>query len=82
MPSLSLSFATIGKQEMAERRAEVLKNKPADSIGAYTYEELRHILGSEDIDVTITRDPSGVKLSVSKRNAKEKADKDRDLKAI
>jgi len=82
VPSLSLSFATIGKQEMAERRAEVLKNKPADSIGAYTYEELRHILGSEDIDVTITRDPSGVKLSVSKRNAKEKADKDRDLKAI
>ncbi|MGC9037246.1 MAG: response regulator transcription factor [Candidatus Micrarchaeia archaeon] len=82
VPSLSLSFTAIGKQEIAERRAEVLKNKPVDSIGAYTYEELRHILGSEDIDVTITRDPSGVKLSVSKRNSKEKPEKDKDLKAI
>ncbi len=82
VPSLSLSFTAIGKQEIAERRAEVLKNKPADSIGAYTYEELRHILGSEDIDVTITRDPSGVKLSVSKRNSREKPEKDKDLKAI
>ncbi|MGC8676507.1 MAG: response regulator [Candidatus Micrarchaeia archaeon] len=81
-PALSLEFAEIEKKEMAERRAEVLKNKDASNIGAYTYDELRHILGSEDIDVTITRDPSGVKLSVSKQGSKKKSDKsgiDEDL---
>ncbi|MEM3781438.1 MAG: response regulator [Candidatus Micrarchaeaceae archaeon] len=77
-PVLSLDFSEIGKQEIVERRAEVLKNKSASNIGAYTYEELRHILGSEDIDVTITRDPSGVKLSVSKQGDKHKRDKKDD----
>ncbi|MEM0074469.1 MAG: response regulator [Candidatus Micrarchaeaceae archaeon] len=77
-PMLSLEFSEIGKQEIVERRAEVLKNKNASNIGAYTYDELRHILGSEDIDVTITRDPSGVKLSVSKQGDKQKKEKKDD----
>ncbi len=77
-PTLSLEFSAIEKQEIIERRAEVLKTKDANSIGSYTYDELRHILGSEDIDVTITRDPTGVKLSVSKQGDKGKKDKKQD----
>jgi len=77
-PSLSLDFSVIGKQNMIERRAEVLKNRESKGIGAYTYEELRHILGSKDIDVTITRDPSGVKLSISKGSKSEKEEKKDD----
>ena len=56
----------------------MLKNRESKGIGAYTYEELRHILGSKDIDVTITRDPSGVKLSISKGSKSEKEEKKDD----
>jgi DNA-binding response OmpR family regulator len=36
------------------------------SLGMYTYEQLRELVGSKNIDVAITRDASGAKLSVSK----------------
>ncbi len=68
-PKLSLTYAEIQKSSLMERRAEVLKNKKAGAgdIGSYTYEELRHMLGSESFDITITRDPSGgVRLAVGK----------------
>lgn len=68
-PKLSLVYAEIKKSSLMERRAEVLKNKKAGvgDIGSYTYEELRHMLGSENFDITITRDPSGgVRLAVGK----------------
>ncbi len=77
---LSIEFSGIEKQGILERRAEVLKNKSQGDIGSYTYEELRHILGSEDIDITITRDPSGVKLSVSKHDTKKDRKEDSDLR--
>ncbi len=66
-PKMSLKYAVIEKASLMKRREEVLRNKKGDDIGAYTYEELRHMLGSEGLDITITRDPDGgVKLSVGK----------------
>ena len=78
-PQLSLSYSEISKAEVIKKRAEVLKDKQekrdeanGKGIGAYTYEELRHMLGSDDLDVIITRDTSGVKLAIGKSTRKEK----------
>ncbi|MCL5427588.1 MAG: response regulator [Candidatus Marsarchaeota archaeon] len=70
-PKLGLEYSAIEKKAIIKRRAEVLKNKEekegsSKDIGSYTYEELRHMLGSEDLNITITRDPNGVRLSVGK----------------
>ncbi|MCL4375417.1 response regulator [Candidatus Marsarchaeota archaeon] len=67
-PPLSLVYKLIKKDSLIERRAEILKKKPQEgqNIGAYTYDELRHMLESDDLDITITRDPNGVRLSVGK----------------
>ncbi len=69
-PKLGISYNEIKKDFVMERRAEVLRIKEKDGskdIGSYTYEELRHMLGSEDLDITIPRDPSsGVRLSAGK----------------
>ncbi len=65
-PKLDLEFTKISKESLSIKRAEILKSKPFKEIGAYTYEELRRMLGSDSIDITITRDPSGVKLSIGK----------------
>ena len=70
-PALSLGFAEIKRDTLMERRAEVIKEKRKDEIGSYTYEELRRMLGSENLDITITRDTNGVKLSVGKRAEEE-----------
>ena len=45
---MSLAYTVIEKASLMKRRAEVLKNKKGDDIGSYTYEELRHMLGSEN----------------------------------
>lgn len=66
-PVLALAYTEIRRETLAERRAEVLKDKTNDDIGAYTYEELRRMLGSENIDITITRENNNIRLSVSKR---------------
>ena len=66
MPKLELEFKEISKESLSIKRAEILKSKPFKEIGAYTYDELRRMLGSDSIDITITRDPSGVKLSIGK----------------
>ncbi len=70
-PKLGLVYTPIEKEAVIKRRAEILKNKGEGEgrdrdIGSYTYEELRHMLGSDDLDITITRDPNGVRLSVGK----------------
>ena len=71
-PKLVLIYNEIVKQSLIERRAEVLKHKKVGDIGAYTYEELRHMLGSDSLDITITRNPDGaIKLSVGKHGDKE-----------
>ncbi|MEM3839160.1 MAG: response regulator [Candidatus Micrarchaeaceae archaeon] len=71
-PKLALRYTAIKKDSVRERRAEVLKKRKNDDIGAYTYEELRHMLGSEHLDITITRDPDGVRLSVGKGGKEER----------
>jgi DNA-binding response OmpR family regulator len=77
-PRLSIQYNEIKRNQIIERRAEVLEKKEKDgikAIGAYTYEELRHMLGGEDIDITITRDPNyGVRLSIGKKNDEKKGD--------
>ncbi len=70
-PKLDISFATIEKNYVLEKRSEILKSKgEKTSIGAYTYEELRRMFGSENLDITITRGQGGVRLSIGK-NAKK-----------
>lgn len=70
VPNLSLVYTTIEKDFLKERRAEVLKSKEESGgktdVGAYTYDELRHMFGSEDLDIRITRDLNGIRLSVGK----------------
>ena len=77
-PRLSIQYNEIKRNQIIERRAEVLEKKEKDgikAIGAYTYEELRHMLGGEDIDITITSDPNyGVRLSIGKKNDEKKGD--------
>ncbi len=66
-PRLSISYAAIEKESLIKKREEILKSKGnGKDIGAYTYEELRRMLGSDNLDITITRDPTGIKLSVGK----------------
>ena len=96
-PSLSIGYTVIERKALMEKRAEILKNKGKEpslgkDIGSYTYEELRRMLGSDNLDITITRDPNGgVKLSVGKspdnlKKEKEykedKEDKDEKLDSI
>ncbi|MDE1854909.1 MAG: response regulator [Candidatus Micrarchaeota archaeon] len=70
-PTLALGYAEIKRDTLMARRAEVIKEKRKEEIGSYTYDELRRMLGSENLDITITRDTNGVKLSVGKRAEKE-----------
>ncbi len=75
MPKLQLMYSPIEKSDLKERRSEILKSKKNENtIGSYTYEELRRMLGSNDLDVIITRDQNGVRLSIGKG----KRDKDAD----
>jgi DNA-binding response OmpR family regulator len=73
-PTLALTYSEIRRDTLAERRAEVLKDKPNDDIGSYTYDELRRMLGSENIDITITRDNNNIRLKVSKRKGEGEED--------
>jgi len=67
MPKLHIMYSPIEKSDLKERRSEILKTKKDENtIGSYTYEELRRMLGSDDLDVIITRDQNGVRLSVGK----------------
>jgi DNA-binding response OmpR family regulator len=96
-PSLSIGYTVIERKALMEKRAEILKNKGKEpnlgkDIGSYTYEELRRMLGSDNLDITITRDPNGgVKLSVGKspgdlkkekEEKEDKYDKDEKLDSI
>ena len=72
---LGIKYISIGKNQIAEKKEEIIKERKLKenvsySIGSYTYEELRKLLGSEDLDISITRGPGGVRLSVGK-NKKE-----------
>ncbi|MDE1761750.1 MAG: response regulator [Candidatus Micrarchaeota archaeon] len=70
-PRLSLSYVAIPKGTVKAKRAEILKGKnQSKGIGSYTYDELRRMLGSDNLDIIITRDDNGVKLSVGKGSGK------------
>jgi DNA-binding response OmpR family regulator len=73
-PKLQLIYNPIEKDFLVQRRNEILKSKGGGrkDIGAYTYDELRKMLGSEELDITITRTDDGVRLSIGKGG---KADK-------
>ncbi len=69
VPKLSLIFTESEKEKLKQRRNEVLKSKGvsgASTIGAYTYDELQKIFGKDDLDITITRDVTGVRIQVGK----------------
>ncbi len=72
LPKLSLSFTESSKDDMILRRDEVLKSKTKnagaspESIGTYTYEELEKMFGADNLDIRITRDANGIKLSIGK----------------
>ncbi len=65
-PKLDLSYTTIEKDYLREKRSEILRGKDKTSIGSYTYEELRKMFGSENLDIIITRGQGGVRLSIGK----------------
>ncbi len=83
-PSLSILYNVIERKAIMQKRAEILKSKSIEEgkdIGSYTYDELRKMLGSDNLDITITRDPNGgVKLSVGKSPQDEGKKEDRDEK--
>jgi len=68
VPKLSLVFTETEKEELIQRRREILEDKGKDSneVGAYTYEELQRLFGNQNFDITITRTASGIKLKVGK----------------
>ena len=68
VPKLSLVYTETEREKLKERRDEILesRNSPNGEIGAYTYNELQKLFGKDNLDITITRDSSGVKLKVSK----------------
>ena len=66
-PRMELVYTTIEKDSLIEKRSEILKEKGEKTyIGSYTYDELRKMLGSEELDITITRGQGGVRLSIGK----------------
>ncbi len=70
-PKLDLSYTPIEKDYLKAKRSDILKGKDKTSIGSYTYNELRHMFGSENLDITITRGQGGVRLSIGKASSKE-----------
>ncbi len=82
LPKLALVFTETPKDQLKQRRNEVLKNKGvspaggAPTIGAYTYEELQKMFGKDNLDITITRDNTGVRIQVSKDGGRGKEDED------
>ncbi len=66
-PKLDLVYTEIEKDFLMEKRSEILREKGEKTyIGSYTYDELRKMLGSEKLDITITRGQDGVRLSIGK----------------
>ncbi|MGC8662411.1 MAG: response regulator [Candidatus Micrarchaeia archaeon] len=90
-PSLSIIYTVIERKAIMQKRAEILKNKNVvgKDLGSYTYEELRKMLGSDNLDITITRYPNGdIKLSIGKspqddkRHDKDEKNKDDKIDII
>jgi DNA-binding response OmpR family regulator len=69
IPKLSIRFAQSEKEKLKERRDAILKDKgvPATNLGSYTYEELEKLFSDQNLDIKITRDPTGVRLQVGRK---------------
>jgi hypothetical protein len=68
LPRLSIIYEESEKAKMKQRREEIRKSKGSGNsgIGSYTYDEILKLFGNNNLDIRITRDPSGVRLHVSK----------------
>lgn len=67
VPRLTLVYSESDKDKIKERRSEILKGRgDANDVGSYTYEELQRLFGRDDLDIKITRDSNGVRLSIGK----------------
>jgi len=78
VPKLSLVFTESEKEELMQRRREILEDKGVrgNEIGTYTYGELQKLFGDQNLDITITRGSNGIKLKVSKISGGEYDDKE------
>ncbi|MFH1447502.1 MAG: response regulator [Candidatus Micrarchaeota archaeon] len=67
---LFMKYDIIPSQKIIETRKHLLEKKDEQKTpstpGMYTYEQLRELVGSDNLDVAITRDANGTKLAVSK----------------
>jgi DNA-binding response OmpR family regulator len=69
VPRLSLAYSETERGKLRERREEILKDKSSkEQAGSYTYNELQKLFGSNDLDIGITRDETGVKLNVGSKS--------------
>lgn len=59
-------------EKIKQKRSEVLGGDAEKDIGAYTYAQLQQMLGSHNVDITISRDTTGMKLGLSKRKEENK----------
>ena len=77
VPKLTLIYEESNKDQIKERRNEILKGRGGfqGDVGAYTYEELQRLFDMKDLDIKITRDANGVKLHIGK-TAEGKDEKD------
>ncbi|HUC38921.1 MAG TPA: response regulator [Candidatus Acidoferrum sp.] len=73
VPRLSLIYEETDKNQIKERRSEILQRRGsfAGDIGAYTYDELQRLFDMKDLDIKITRDANGVRLHVGKSSEKD-----------
>ncbi|MGC8729819.1 MAG: response regulator [Candidatus Micrarchaeia archaeon] len=78
IPKLGITYSQIEKNEIKERRDEILKTKKSSEkdIGSYTYDELQKLFDSNDFDIKITRGANGVELHVAKSQEEKKYDSD------
>lgn len=73
VPKLYLKYIESEKEKLKERREAILKDKgvPVTNLGSYTYEELEKLFSDQNLDIKITRDPSGIRLRVGREGDKD-----------
>ncbi|MFH1285315.1 MAG: response regulator [Candidatus Micrarchaeota archaeon] len=68
---MSISHDLVPFNKITEKREHLLKKRapeePNKDVGAYTYTELQELVGSKNLDLTISRGQHGVSISISKK---------------
>ncbi|MCX6777341.1 MAG: response regulator [Candidatus Micrarchaeota archaeon] len=68
---LSIRSAVMSSSDIKHKEEKLAEDKKMpDSIGKYTYEQLREFFGASGMDVSITRGSGGVRVSLSKGSGK------------